>query len=322
VAAYDLRTGRELWTNGWDGEFTESMGGDGPRATPTYHDGLVYALGALGELRALDARTGAVVWRRNILSDSGADNLDWGMSGAPLVVDDTVIVLPGGGGGRSVVALHRRTGQPAWQSLDDRQAYTSPMLMTIAGVKQIVFVTATRVVGVTPEGGRLLWEFPWATQMGINAAQPLLLDDDRVFVSSSYGQGAAVFEVIRDGDRFSARQVWANTRMKNRFSSPLYHAGHIYGLDESILACVDARTGDLKWKAGRYGYGQVLLAGDRLIVLTEQGEVVQVRATPEGHEELARFQAISGKTWNHPVIADGFLLVRNLREMAAFDIRP
>jgi outer membrane protein assembly factor BamB len=322
VAAYDIESGREIWTNGWKGEFTETMGGDGPRATPTYHDGKIYALGALGELRCLDAQTGTVVWRRNILSDNGAENLSWGMSAAPLIVDDKVIVLPGGPRGRSVAAYNRATGAPIWQSLDDVQAYVSPMLVTLAGTRQILVVSASRAVGVAVEDGRLLWEYPWVTDMGINCAQPLLLGGDRVFLSAGYGKGAAVFEVTRSGDRFQVRQIWENTRMKNKFTSSLLHEGYIYGLDEAILACIDARTGEVKWKGGRYGYGQVMLAGYHLIVLTEGGEVVLVRATPERHIELARFQAIEGKTWNHPVIANGRLLVRNLQEMAAFDIRP
>jgi outer membrane protein assembly factor BamB len=320
VAAYDVETGRELWTNSWDAAFSEAMGGDGPRATPTYHEGSVYALGALGELRSLDARTGAVRWRRNILTDAGAENLTWGMSGAPLVVDGTVIVLPGGTNGRSVAAYDTASGKPVWHALDDQQAYTSPMLVTLAGERQVVFATASRVVGIAPDHGRLLWEFPWTTMNGINAAQPLLLGNDRVLISSSYGQGAAVFEVTRAGAGFAVKRIWESNRLKTRFTSPLLHEGFVYGLDESILACIDPATGELKWKGGRYGYGQVLLAGDRLIVLTEEGEVVQVRATPDRHEEIARFQAIDGKTWNHPVIADGRLLVRNLREMAAFDI--
>jgi outer membrane protein assembly factor BamB len=322
AAAYHLETGREIWTSTWDGEFAEAMGGNGPRATPTYHDGRVYVLGALGELRCLDAGSGAVIWRRNILSDNNAQNLDWGMSGAPLIADDKVVVLPGGPNGRSVVAYHKLTGEPVWASLDDRQAYTSPMLVTLAGVRQIVVVSATRAFGLTTDEGRLLWEYPWATDMGINAAQPVLLGDDRVFLSASYGQGAAVFQVTRTGEAFAARTIWENSRMKNKFTTSLFHQGHLYGLDEAILACVDAATGELKWKGGRYGYGQVLLAGDHLIVLTEDGDVVLVKATPEKHEELARFSAVEGKTWNHPVIADGRLLVRNVREMAAFDIRP
>jgi outer membrane protein assembly factor BamB len=274
----------------------------------------------MGELRALGAADGAVRWRRNILADNRAANLEWGASGAPLIVDDTVVVLPGGSGGRSVVAYDRLTGVERWHSLDDRQAYTSPMLVTLGGLRQITFVSATRVVGMSADDGRLLWEFAWPTSQGINAAQPLMLGDDRVFVSSGYGQGAAVFEVTREGDRFATRTIWQNTRMKNKFTSPLLLDGYIYGLDEAILACIDAATGELKWKGGRYGYGQVMLAGDRLIVLTEEGDVVQVRATPTRHEEVASFPAIEGKSWNHPIIVDGRLLVRNIREMAAFDI--
>jgi outer membrane protein assembly factor BamB len=321
VASYDIETGREIWTNGWSGEFVETMGGDGPRATPTYHAGRIYALGALGELRSLDARSGRLIWRRNVLSDAGARNLQWGMAGAPLIVDDTVVVLPGGPG-HSVVAYDRASGTPRWHALDDTPAYVSPMLVTLAGARQLLVVTAVRAVGLAPEDGRLLWEYPWPTDMGINAAQPLLLGGDRVFLSAGYGQGAAVFEVVRSGDQFTTKAIWQNTRMKNKFSSSLLHGGHIYGLDEAILACVDAATGELRWKGGRYGYGQAILSGEHLIVITEGGEVVLVRATPERHDEVARFQAIEGKTWNHPIVANGRLLVRNLREMAAFDVRP
>ena len=322
VAAYDITTGREVWTHGWDAEFVEAMGGDGPRATPTYHEGRVYALGALGELRCLDARTGALVWHRNILSDADAENLPWGMSASPLVVDDSVVVLPGGRQGKSVAAYRKDNGNLLWTALDDQQAYTSPMLVTLAGVRQILIVTASRALGLSPDGRQLLWEFPWATDMGINVAQPLLFGTNRVFLSASYGQGAAVFEVTRDGDRFATEMLWRNTRMKNKFTSSVLHEGYAYGLDEAILACIDLATGDVKWKGGRYGYGQILLAGSHIIVLTEEGELVLVNATPERHEELARVPAIEGKTWNHPVIADGRLLVRNVREMAAFDIRP
>jgi outer membrane protein assembly factor BamB len=322
VSAYDVETGRELWVHGWDAEFIEWQGGDGPRATPTYHEGRVYALGALGELRCLDARTGALVWRRNILEDNGARNLDWGMSASPLIVDDKVVVLPGGRSGKSVAAYSKTDGEPVWTSLDDQQAYTSPMLATLAGIRQIVVVSASRAVGLAVEEGRLLWEYPWFTQVGINVAQPLLLGGDRVFLSAGYGHGAAVFEVVRAGDRFSTSTIWQNTRMKNKFTSSVLHEGFIYGLDEAILACVEAATGELKWKAGRYGYGQIVLAGDHVIVLTEDGDIALVRATPERHDELARFPAIEGRTWNHPIIAGGRLIVRNLREMAAFDLRP
>jgi outer membrane protein assembly factor BamB len=329
VAAYDVMTGRELWAQQWPALFRETMGGDGPRATPTWFDDRVYALGATGELVCLEEATGRVIWRRNILADNGADNLYWGMSASPLIVDDTVVVHPGGSGGRSVVAYHRVTGARVWSAQDDRASYSSPMLVTIGGVRQLLVFSAVRLMGLTPDSGRLLWEYPWVTQPDVNASQPIVIGDNRVSVSTGYGKGAAVIELTRrpggDGDAtagpFDVREVWRNIRMKNQFTSSVLHDGHIYGLDENILACVDAATGELKWKGGRYGYGQILLASGHIIVLTETGELALVRATPERHEELVRFSAIDGKTWNHPAIVDGILLIRNLQEMAAFDLR-
>jgi outer membrane protein assembly factor BamB len=321
LAAYAVTTGLELWTSAWTAEFRETMGGDGPRATPTWSDGRVYALGATGELRAVDEVAGRLLWRINILEDNRAPNLDWGMAASPLIVGDSVIVLPGGSNGRSVVAYDRLTGQRRWSVLDDRQSYASPMLVTLGGIRQLLVLSAARLMGLSPEDGSLLWEYPWLGPNGINAAQPLVIGDNRVFVSSGYGAGAAVIEVTANGGAFAVREIWRNTRMKNRFASPVLHDGVIYGLDESILAAVDAATGDLKWKAGRYGYGQLILASGHLIVLTEDGDLVLVRATPASHQEVARVPALSGKTWNVPVLAGGYLLVRNLAEMAAFDLR-
>lgn len=321
AAAYDMATGRELWTDSWTGTFRERMGGDGPRATPTWADGHVYVLGGTGELRSLDEASGRVLWRTNILEDAGASNLQWGMAAAPLVVDDTLVVLPGGRNGQSVVAYDRATGRRAWAALDDQQAYASPMLVTLAGVRQILVFSASRLAGLTPDRGELLWEYPWKTSFDINASQPLIVGDDRVFVSTGYGTGAAVIELTPAANGLAVREVWRNIRMKNQFTSSVLHDGFIYGLDESILACVDASTGDLKWKGGRYGYGQVLLASGHLIVLTEGGDLALVRATPERHQELARHPAIDGKTWNHPAMSGGHLLIRNISEMAAFDLR-
>ncbi len=321
VTAYDVESGRELWTHEWNARFGDSTG-DGPRATPAWHGGRVYALGAMGELRALDALTGTLLWRHNILEENGARNTQWAMSASPLVVDGKVIVLPGGTDRNSVVAYDETKGTKLWSVLDDRQAYTAPMVATLAGRRQIVVVSARRIVGLTVDDGTVLWDFPWVTDYDVNASQPIVVAHNRLFVSAGYGHGAVVIELSVDGDRLSPKAVWQNTRMKNKFSSSVFYDGYVYGLDESILACVDAATGELKWKGGRYGYGQMLLASGHVIVLTEQGEIVLVKATPESHQEIALVPAIDGKTWNHPAIADGRLLVRNGREMAAFDLRP
>ncbi len=320
VAAYDINTGRELWTNSWAANFRETMGGDGPRATPTWHSGFLYAQGAEGELRCLEGATGKVIWSKNILTDNNATNITWAMAASPLIVDEKVIVQPGGSGGKSIVAYHKLTGAPIWKALDDKQAYTSPMLVTLGGQRQILTVTASRVVGLSPEDGVLLWEYPWITEYDANASQPIVTGPNRFFISAGYGHGAAAAELQRTGEKYTARTIWQNMRMKNKFNPSVLYEGHIYGLDEGILACLDAETGQQKWKGGRYGFGQLLLASGHLIVTTEFGDVVLVKATHERHEEVTRFSALDGKTWNVPALAGGRLFVRNTTEMACFRI--
>jgi outer membrane protein assembly factor BamB len=321
VAAYDINNGHELWTQKWNAEFSDSTG-DGPRSTPTWDQGRLYALGATGELRCLDANSGAVIWGKNILNDNGAKNLPWAQAASPLIVDDKVVVTPGGGGGKSVVAYNKMTGAPVWRVLDDVQAYVSPMLVELAGRRQIVVVSSIRVVGLTPENGTLLWSYPWDTDMGINVSQPIVVDRNRFFISSGYGKGAALVEVKGSGNSFTASTVWENKNMKNKFNSSVLHNGYVYGLDEGILVCLDVNTGERKWKEGRYGYGQIVLAGNHLIMTSDQGDVALVKASPDKYTEVARFTAVQGQTWNYPAIAGGKLLVRNSNEMAAFDISP
>jgi outer membrane protein assembly factor BamB len=319
VAAYDINNGRELWTQKWNAEFNDSTG-DGPRATPTWDQGRIYALGATGELRCLDANSGAVIWGKNILSDNQAKNLPWAMAASPLIVDDKVIVLPGGANGKSVVAYNKMTGAPVWKVLDDPQAYVSPMLVELAGRRQIVVVSSFRVLGLAPENGALLWSYKWDTDMGINVSQPILVDRNRFFISSGYGKGAALVEVKGSGNSFTASTIWENKNMKNKFNSSVLHNGYVYGLDEGILVCLDVNTGERKWKEGRYGYGQVILTGNHLIVSSDQGEVALVKASPDKYTEVTRFSAVQGQMWNYPAIANGRLLVRNSTEMAAYDI--
>jgi outer membrane protein assembly factor BamB len=318
ITAYDVETGRELWAFAYPALFDEILGGAGPRATPVYRDGLVYSLGAKGDLYCLSAKTGTPKWSKNILADNAARNPQWGMAGSPLIVDNMLVVTPGGAQGKSIVAYDRMSGEPLWHALDDQVAYTSPILATLAGRRQIVWISAQRAVGLAPENGALLWEYAFPGQMGMNCSQPVVVDDTSVLLSSAQGPGAALLEIAKTGETYTARAAWTNNRMKNKFNSSVLYRGYIYGLDETILACIDAKTGELKWKGGRYGYGQLLLAGGHLVVLTEQGDVVLVRATPEGHQELARFPAIEGRTWNIPAIDNGLLLVRNSSEMACF----
>lgn len=319
VAAYQVDTGRELWTHAWKAEYKDSTG-DGPRATPTWDAGRVYALGAMGDLRCLDAKSGKLVWSKNILKDNGATNIQWAMAASPLIVDDKVVVLAGGANGKSVVAYNKATGARVWNAMSDNASYTSPMLVNLAGRRQILVVTADRAAGLVPETGKVLWEYPWRNSSGINVSQPLVVNQNRVFISAGYGKGAAVFELKGAGDAFTATTVWENTRMKNKFNSSVLHEGYVYGLDEGMLTCVDVATGEQKWKARGYGFGQVILASGHLIITTEEGQVALVRADPEKHTELAKFASLEGRTWNYPAISNGRLLVRNAKEMACYKL--
>jgi len=305
VTAYDVETGRELWAHLYPAFFTEWMGGEGPRSTPAYDEGCVYALGATGEFHCLDAATGRVVWHKNILTENGAENLYWAQSASPLVIGEKLILLPGGPNGRSVVAYHKGTGEVLWAARSDPAAYSSPMLVTLAGEPQLLVPVKDRVLGLKVEDGATLWEFPWVVRQNNRIiAQPLVLSSNRFLLSAG----------------FVVREVWRNRNLKNKFTSSVLWQGHVYGLDEDILTCLNPETGDRKWKDGRYDYGQLLLANGHLVILCGNGDLALVRAAPERHVQVARFPLFNGKTWNHPAMAGGRLLVRNAVEMACFDL--
>ncbi len=321
VAAYGLENGRQFWEHSWSSRFSESMGGDGPRATPTWADGRLYAQGANGHLVCLSAKDGKVLWQRNILEDARASNLTWGMSGAPLVVDDLVVVVAGGRNERSLIAYDRLTGEVRWSALDDKAGYASPQIASLAGRRQLLVMSGTRILGASVKDGSLFWSHGWKTSYDANCAQPLVVDANHVFVSSGYGHGAALLKITAEAGRFSVEELWFNRNMKNKFNSSVLVDDVVYGLDEGILAAVDVRTGERLWKRGRYRFGQLLYASGHLIVLSEDGDLALVEATPDEYRELVRFESIPGKTWNVPAMAAGVLLVRNQTDMVAYDLR-
>jgi outer membrane protein assembly factor BamB len=327
VTSYEVTTGRELWAHNYPAIFSESMGGDGPRATPTYHEGRLYSLGGQGEFCCLNAATGELLWHKNVLQEAHASCLYFGMSTSPLIVKDAVIVLSGdpapaikGKTNHTVLAYHKVTGRLLWAALEDKLAYASPMLVTLAGQSQLLVVAEKRIVGLNPGDGAFFWEIPWQVQYGNSIAQPVIVSTNQFVVSAGYGGGCMLVELARETTGFKATQVWKNQNLKNKFNSSVFWNGFIFGLDEGILTCLDAQTGKRRWKEGRYGYGQLLLASSHLVILSGDGELILVKADPERHQELARLRAISGKTWNHPAIAGGLLLVRNAVEMACFEI--
>jgi outer membrane protein assembly factor BamB len=321
VVCYDRETGRERWAYTYPARFatSEPMGGDGPRTTPSVVEGLVYALGGAGNLVCLDGKTGQKKWGVNILTDSGAPNLDWGMSGSPLVTDGKVIVNPGhnpnASEGRSVAAYDRYTGAKLWANGAHRAAYASPMRANINGTAQALVFDADGLGGYALADGKELWRFPWKTDMGMNSAQPVRVGDSRVFVSSERSNGGAVVEI---GEM--PREVWRGRALSARFCSPVLHAGHLFGLSQGRLVCVDAATGKQKWSDGDYGNGQIVLADGKLVITAEKGFIALVRADPEDYAELGRFAVFSDRTWNVPALAGRRLFMRNHRELACVEL--
>ena len=321
IVCYDRQSGTERWLYEYPARFEERMGGDGPRATPTVVDGQVYSLGATGQLVCLDGNAGTLHWSVNILNTKGAKNLAWGMAGSPLVFDEVVVVNPGAGQGSSLVAYDRATGQERWAVGDHPAGYSSPMLATLLGRRQIVLFDGQGIAGYDDRGAGELWRFPWETNQMINVAQPVVLDDGQVFISSGYGVGSALLRIRQQGSQWSvAPPAWESTKMRCKFTSPVLYQGHLYGLDDGILACLDQESGTRKWKRGRYGHGQILLVEDLLLVLGESGVVALVQASAERYLELGRVSALTGKTWNTPALAGTQLFVRNHREMACYEL--
>ncbi len=330
VVCYDLRTGNQLWVHSDELRFRDEHG-DGPRATPTIADGLVYTLGGKGLLNCLDLSSGKLIWQQQALEKPKKNNLLWGMSGSPLVTDGLVFVTPGGGEKRALIAFDSKTGESVWSAGDDRAAYASPMRTTLAGRDQFLIFNGAGLRSFSHDG-EPLWLVPWITQgekQRVNVAQPIVVepfsdaneDTSYVLISSGYSMGTALIKVSCDQDQWNVEEVWQSNFLKSKMSNFVVRAGYIYGFDSGIFTCLNLKTGQREWKRGRYGHGQVLLVDDVLLVQAESGAVVLLEATPEGHRELGRIDALSDKTWNHAALAGNVLVVRNDREAAAYELR-
>jgi outer membrane protein assembly factor BamB len=322
VACYNASTGEPVWAHRDAARFFESNAGAGPRGTPTLSNGRVYTFGATGIVNALDAGSGAVVWSRNAGSDTdGTPSMAggkteipvWGFASSPLVVDDVVIVAVAG----RLVAYDLVTGKPRWFGPAGGVSYSSPHLVTIDGVAQVLLLSGAGVTSVAPADGKRLWEHAWR---GFPVVQPALIADGDVLITASGESGTRRIAVAQGPGGWTAQERWTSNGLKPYFNDFVVHKGHAFGFDGRILACIDLEDGMRKWKGGRYGNGQLVLLPDQdlLLVLSEEGELALVSATPDKFIEVARFPAIKGKTWNHPVLVGDILLVRNGQEMVAF----
>ncbi len=321
VVCYSAKDGSEIWAHLSDDRFEETLSGTGPRATPSAAKDRVVAYGAKGELVCLDLATGQLIWSHDVLGDTSAAVPQWGLSISPLIVDDLVVVFSGGKDDQGLVAYDLATGEPKWHSAAGTMTYSSPQVMTVGGVRQIVMQDEQSLSGYDIADGRRIWTHPSPNAGSFQPMiQPHLVGDDRLIVG--WGSGTLSLQVTRDDDAWKLVELWSSNRLKPGFNDFIIHDGHIYGLDDGILCCVDVETGKRVWKDGRYGFGQMLFLADtnELLIVTEKGDVVRVAASPEGLQENGSFHAIDGKTWNHPIIAHGRLVLRNAEEMACFKL--
>ena len=337
VVCYAAQTGKQLWIHKNKAKFSEPLGGIGPRATPTFKDGLLYALGATGILDCLDARTGQLLWKEHILEDAKAQNLEWGMAGSPLIYGDWVIVSPGGSDQSSLVAYDKHSGKRVWGGGSSRASYSSPLVHRFQEEEQILIFNGEGLFAHRPADGAVLWKYEYTNMPKINVAQPIPLsaanlplswpslkedggaETARILLSTGYAKGSVLLDLaLSPKGEWSVKPAWHSKRLKPKFNNLVAKDGYAYGADEGILTCIDLQNGRKKWKDGRYGYGQLLLVKNLLLILAESGDLVLVEANPEEFREVSRIRALKGKSWSHPAVGNGLILVRNGREACAF----
>ncbi|QDT75149.1 PQQ-binding-like beta-propeller repeat protein [Lacipirellula limnantheis] len=326
VVALDANTGDEIWSHEDKTRFSEELGGDGPRATPTFAEGQLYTLGATGVLNCFEAADGKLVWSRNIADDSGAKIPEWGFTSSPLVVDGRVIVFAGGPDDRSLLAYDSQDGQPAWNLASGGHSYSSPQLATFGGVQQVVYLSDKEFTAADPATGKKIWGFPAGqVRTGMPATQPNLIGPNEVMIAFTEAGGTMLLELQPggEGQEWKVDPKWQSRDLKPYFNDYVRYGDAVYGFDGNIFASIDVKTGKRHWKKGRYGAGQVLLLADQgvLLVLSEQGEAILVEANPAELKEVARFPVLEGKTWNHPAIVGDRLYVRNAEEIASYKLK-
>jgi outer membrane protein assembly factor BamB len=327
VVCLDAATGRDLWRYRYDCDYTlhpTFTGGGrpksrtGPRATPTVDGERVYTLGATGTLLCLEVKTGKQVWQQDLLKIAGRDCTSHGYNSCPLVVGDRVYIQPGGPNGRSLAALDKHDGRIVWRALDDPIGHGTPIWVEAGGHPQVVFFTGVGAVGVAPEDGHLLWRYPWKTRYDLNIATPIYADG-KVFVSSNYGTGGAVFR-LKVGE---PETLWKTKSMQNHFSTSVLYGGYLYGSSEARLRCVDFETGTINWDKFGLGRSSLVVADGHLIILGEQGQLVLAKLTPDAYTPVSQCQVFDEGTltWTVPVVSGGRLFVRCENALVALDLR-
>jgi len=320
VLALDIATGKRLWETPTGPAYAQDRGA-GPRGTPTLDGDRLFAMAGEGTLISLDAQTGKVMWKMNVMEKFGGQVPHWGVSESPLVDGSNLIVTPGGPGA-AIVALNKKTGDLVWKSQSDPAAYSSAIEAEVAGIRQIIAVTADAVVGLRASNGALLWKYDKASNRTANIATPIF-QNGLVFLSSAYGTGCALLKLTAQGDSVNASEVYFTKEMQNHYSTSVVVDGNVYGFSNAILTAMNLQSGQVEWRDRSVVKGSVAYADGKLYLLSEDGVVGLAEATPAAYMEKSRFQIPRGEfpTWTPPVISGGRLYLREQDNLYSFDIR-
>jgi outer membrane protein assembly factor BamB len=321
VICHDAHDGREVWRFHYPNEYDERFGA-GPRSTPTVDDQHVYAVGPTGIFHCLRADTGGMVWRHDLRQEFHGRKMRYGVSFSPLVDGELVYATPGGPDSNAVVAFDKQSGRVVWKALNDEMGYSSPIMATMAGVRQLLVLTNEALVSLSPTDGTVSWRYLWQTQNGFNIATPLAFGN-YVFISSAYGKGCALLEVRAEADGSQRPyRVYEHNRMRNYFASSVLWGDYLYGFDEMDLVCMNVRTGRLAWREKgirSFRKGSLLLVGGYLIIFGEGGTLSLAEATPAGYHEAASYRVSENKSWTVPAWAQGRLYIRDESQLVCLD---
>ncbi len=333
VSAYDVLTGKLYWHTAFAGSHYNPMGGAGPRATPAIDQDQVFAQTATGQVACINLASGKIVWQADLLKlgewtqSASEAAISWGRSGSPLIVNQLVVLPLGGPDGvkdRSLVALDRQTGEVRWRAGDDQIGYSSPTLTRLLDKEQIVIMNEGTVSGHEIDTGKLLWSVPWSghSNSSANCSQTVTIGTNQMLISKGYAQGSKLVEFAVDaGGTWSHKVLWEDVNLlKTKFTSPVVLGDYAYGLSDGILECARIADGKRQWRGRGYKHGQLLLVGDTLLVMAEQGDLALVSTEPRQFKELARIPVLSGVTWNVPSLSGDRLLVRNSDEAACLKL--
>ncbi|MGA2258913.1 MAG: PQQ-binding-like beta-propeller repeat protein [Thermoguttaceae bacterium] len=320
AVAVNVADGKTVWKTRLSDLLKNDTYGDGPRATPAVDSGRVYVLSGKGALRCLDAADGNPVWGCDLLKKFGGEPPEFGFAASPVVMGDMLVVVTGARKGKSLVAFNKANGNVVWTALDDKIGCSTPREVAVNGVRQIIVLMGEAVVSVSPKDGTEYWRQAWKTELNANVATPVI-SGDRLFISTGYSTGCALFELSVNDGKPAAKKVWANKEMKNYISTSVLVDGYLYGFNNNKLTCLDFRTGKAaKWSIGGFNRGSLIAADGKLIIYGDEGILALAEISPKSYKELAKLKFCDERTWTVPTLSGGRLFLRNEKELACLQV--